>query len=131
MNTFIATYRSFTTPEILLQKLVERYEVPPEISSQSKKVVQSKVCVVMKRWIETFTDDEEKALIEKIQQWVSKVQTSDAPKVISGVIGSISKLKTTTDQQYYFNTKPPLPRAPKEKTFGSEFRIFFFFFCDK
>ena len=63
MNTFIATYRSFTTPEILLQKLVERYEVPPEISSQSKKVVQSKVCVVMKRWIETFTDDEEKTLI--------------------------------------------------------------------
>ena len=65
----LACYESFTTPEILMQKLVERFRVPSAavMSRGSKKqmapeeweltahVIQSRVCSVIKTWMETFS----------------------------------------------------------------------------
>jgi hypothetical protein len=55
LDTFLMTYRSFTTPEglifffkkqVLLKKLIEKYDVPPQIGNE--KIIQSKIGNILK-----------------------------------------------------------------------------------
>lgn len=50
MKNFFLTYRSFTTPDELFYKLMERYNVPDEFSSE-KAQIQMRVCVALKYWL--------------------------------------------------------------------------------
>jgi hypothetical protein len=69
---FLACYESFTTPEVIMHKLIQRFQVPEEAvptvkdGKKNKRaspeewvltahVIQSRVCSVMKMWIETFS----------------------------------------------------------------------------
>merc|ERR1712137_316762 len=115
LETFLATYRSFTTPVMLLEKLKQRYHVPDSIPEQKKRVVQMRVCVVMKRWVSTFSDEEEIKLLDKISSWIQQ-ESTDGQKILGGIKSAITKKKAGADQQFYFKTKPPNPHLPKEKT---------------
>lgn len=118
LDTFLITYRSFTTPKILLQKLMQRYAVPASVPEQTKQVVQMRVLVVMKRWVAIFNDDEETALLDKINAWITN-ETAEGNPIIGGLKSVITKKRDASDQQFYFKSKPPIPRVPKEKTLGS------------
>lgn len=60
LKTFFYTYQSFTSPETLLKKLVQKYHVPmPKGGTADEKYkadvvepVQTRVCRVLKFWIE-------------------------------------------------------------------------------
>lgn len=65
---FLSAYESFTSPEVLMVKLIERFHVPEApVSINGRKpvsidqwaitahVIQSRVCSVMKMWIDTFS----------------------------------------------------------------------------
>jgi hypothetical protein len=63
LNTFLVTYRSFTVPEVLLIKLLERYQVPkrpayPNISDEQwekiKVQIQIRTGNVLNKWIDEF-----------------------------------------------------------------------------
>jgi hypothetical protein len=71
-NTFLLTYRSFTTPEQLLKKLLERYDVSDEVSDKSKGIIQMRVCVVLKRWVELFNDERETQLIGQLSDFIDE-----------------------------------------------------------
>lgn len=119
LETFLATYRSFTTPIKLLEKLKQRYNVPNSIENQKKTVVQMRVCVVMKRWVGTFNDEAEFELLDKINSWITSQSThvgDEGQKVLEGIKSAIKKKKSSSGQQFYFKTKPPVPNLPKEKT---------------
>ena len=95
---------------------MQRYNVPPTVPDQTKRVVQMRVCVVMKRWVATFNDEAETELLEKINQWID-AESADGQKVMSGIKSAIAKKTAAgSGQQYYFKTNPPIPRIPKEKT---------------
>jgi len=63
LNTFLVTYRSFTSPEILLAKLLERYKVPKKpayrnISAEqwdkNKVQIQIRTGNFINKWIDEF-----------------------------------------------------------------------------
>ncbi|KAL6061251.1 Ras guanine nucleotide exchange factor domain-containing protein [Balamuthia mandrillaris] len=68
MKTFIVTYHSFTTPKELFEKLVQRYNVPPHlnVSEEEKKLVQLRVVVVIKYWVEHQFHDFDSKLMDKL-----------------------------------------------------------------
>ncbi|KAL6065502.1 Receptor-like protein kinase 2 [Balamuthia mandrillaris] len=64
-HAFLLTYRSFSTPDELFSKLLERFHVPPyekiahdgdggiSAYEQNVKKIQLRVCLVMRDWIQT------------------------------------------------------------------------------
>ena len=55
---FITTYRSFTSPEKLFSKLVQRYNVPISKNVQvDQRQVKVRVAIILKYWFETQIRD--------------------------------------------------------------------------
>jgi hypothetical protein len=60
LKTFFYTYQSFTSPETLLKKIIQKYHVRPEkgvvvddkYRAEIIDPVQTRVCRVLKFWIE-------------------------------------------------------------------------------
>jgi hypothetical protein len=73
MKTFITTYRSFTSPEELLNKLIQRYHVPEE-HADKRLPIQLRICNVLKHWIETQYGDFSEDLIVKLQDFLYELQ---------------------------------------------------------
>lgn len=48
MRIFLATFESFTTPQILFKKLRQRFAVPKQYSKIIEQQIQTRVCTVMK-----------------------------------------------------------------------------------
>jgi hypothetical protein len=66
LDTFLITYRSFTTPEVLLNRLIERYKVPehpfdPNVSeeewTQTIKIIRLRTGNVLQKWIPNYFYD--------------------------------------------------------------------------
>ena len=62
MKTFLYTYQSFATPEKLLKKLIERYNVvrPEGMSFREfavlKQTIQARVINALRLWVELSVD---------------------------------------------------------------------------
>eukprot|EP00003_Mantamonas_plastica_P006180 TRINITY_DN1500_c2_g1_i2.p1 TRINITY_DN1500_c2_g1~~TRINITY_DN1500_c2_g1_i2.p1 ORF type:complete len:341 (-),score=105.89 TRINITY_DN1500_c2_g1_i2:76-1098(-) len=77
MRTFLATYQSFTTPEKLLTKLIQRYHVrmvegmdEDEFKNGMQRPIQLRVCNVLKNWIERHFGDFNEKMISTINSFV-------------------------------------------------------------
>jgi len=76
LNTFLYTYRSFASPDQLWMKLSERYRVPDTVDPKTKEVVQMRVRVVLKLWVQRFNDEEERKLLTQISHFID-TETND------------------------------------------------------
>ena len=77
--TFLATYQSFSTPSQLLQKLVERFNIPlsaklsPAIASQ----IRLRVAIVIKHWVEHQFFDFDAQILNTLCAFVKDVLLPD------------------------------------------------------
>jgi len=80
LNTFIATYRSFTNPWTLLEKLKQRFNVPNTTNRSKENIVaiQLRVAIVLKYWVENQVDDFDDELVLYLQQFIGYLCTQEA-----------------------------------------------------
>jgi len=76
MKTFVITYLSFTTPEIFLSKLEERYNIPMnlQLDDTSKYNIKVRVINALKHWLQTRIDDLNQLVIERVKIFITKVK---------------------------------------------------------
>ncbi|GAM23088.1 hypothetical protein SAMD00019534_062630 [Acytostelium subglobosum LB1] len=81
MNILLMTYMSFTTSDMLLEKLIERYNVPGRIDDKTKNVIQLHVIVFIKNWLEQQTPQAasggglEERFLERINQFIERLKS--------------------------------------------------------
>lgn len=76
LKTFIATYRSFTSPHQLFFKLIERYQVPDDLIHDDvhyANKIQLRVAVVIKYWVDTQFYDFDENLIVSMEQFCNQL----------------------------------------------------------
>ncbi|EGC30159.1 hypothetical protein DICPUDRAFT_41848, partial [Dictyostelium purpureum] len=119
-KTFLLTYQSFTTPEMLLQKLIQRYHVPQkpgqsvEAWRQRSTHIQLRVVNVLKTWIKDYFSDFSEKLVQAIKTLLESMRHSgNTPyaKVISDALNS--GLKKSGRNNTVFTVSAPEPKVPK------------------
>ena len=90
----ILTFRSFVTPEILLTKLIQRYNVPKNIfnEKEKKKRIQIRICVFLTNWLNKESKGIENGILEKINLFSENV--GDIGKHIQESRDTIQQVKT-------------------------------------
>ena len=99
MKTFITTFRSFTTPQILLKKLIERFHVPSEFEEDAV-TIHLRICNVLKNWIENSYDDFNDTLINDVETFLKEVE--DTGKYQQYVISIRSVIARVYFSFYFF-----------------------------
>lgn len=124
---FLLTYRSFTTPMELLDKLVARYNIePPECVpgevltafEKKKKIVQLRVGNVVKMWIDKHFHDFEHDpnLVARITNFVDTQIFRDMETLGKTIIKLLAHTRGVLS--YTFNSPPPPTYVPKSSDFN-------------
>ncbi|KYQ92217.1 RasGEF domain-containing protein [Tieghemostelium lacteum] len=117
-NTFLTTYRSFITPQILLSKLLERYTIPTDFNKEKGDQIQRKVRTLFKAWVDTETkvdraevltlisnnlpsqtadDDGSKELFEFLSELINSKSYDQQPVIPINNIVDLPKTKVSKD----------------------------------
>lgn len=129
IQTFLICYRSFTTPEELFHKLMERFNIPSEenLPPNIVKTIQLRVISAIKRWMQLSFGDfvESPTLMEELKSFVAKIEVENASLAMQ--LNKALQLATTThdDKEKQFSFLGPskvavLPDNVKSSTVFSE-----------
>ena len=89
----MTTFRSFTTPEILLNKLIQRYRVP-ETSAESPLPIQLRVCNALKLWVDSQYKDFTGDLLIQLQEFLDELaQIKAYSKFASSIRQTLQKVR--------------------------------------
>lgn len=127
IKTFLMTYQSFMTPEQLLNKLAERYNVPRpqhmsfhDFDRTYRKNIRIRVLVVLKQWAEKFSYDFVDGttltpFAETVLGYARDVLLQDDPKFARSFIAGIYRLREGPQRpKDYMHTEAPPPRIPSK-----------------
>ncbi|KAH3767267.1 Ras guanine nucleotide exchange factor [Pelomyxa schiedti] len=108
IKTFLTTYLSFTTSEILLHKLRERFDVPGHIPEQQRAQIQWRVCAVLNYWVDMQWETSTSAL-DGIYDFVNKLTQGQLAPMVKRLQNSIVSKRMKPHREYHFLEPPPPP----------------------
>ncbi|XP_064383914.1 uncharacterized protein LOC135332919 isoform X2 [Halichondria panicea] len=127
VKTFLYTYQSFATPDRLLRKLLERYNVvrPEGMSPQGfavmKQTIQARVINALKLWVELSVDFKDNVpLQDALLQFVSTVLILDHPRLCKPLRTNIMVIKGVIQKKNLkmFRDPPPPVKFPSANSTG-------------
>eukprot|EP00002_Diphylleia_rotans_P026747 TRINITY_DN534_c1_g3_i2.p1 TRINITY_DN534_c1_g3~~TRINITY_DN534_c1_g3_i2.p1 ORF type:complete len:1016 (-),score=233.74 TRINITY_DN534_c1_g3_i2:791-3838(-) len=109
MKTFITTYRSFTTPEMLLRKIRQRYNIPrsklpssispDEFRQNYIQPIQLRVYNVLKFWIERSFSDFNEQFLADLTEFIETLKTDGQVLFAEKLMGLLSKGSSQTTER--------------------------------
>lgn len=127
LQTFLLTYTSFTSPKVLLEKLIQRYNIPKhkmepkageERSQAEARARQKQLRVVnfLRKWIELCFVDFTEEIIEMVFQFCEQLRTNGSTPLatlidnaLASKLAGLAKRKNTQ-----FKQPPPASIMPKK-----------------
>ncbi len=116
-QTFLITYKSFTSADEMWLKLMERYDAPPRVSEVDRQKVRVRMCMFLKKWLEgRRAGDVGPELLMKmvdfIEKRLPKDGLSDMQQVLTRMVSGGQHEKVIQ----YDRRQAPKVKHPKVKT---------------
>mmetsp|Transcript_18466 Transcript_18466/g.71302 ORF Transcript_18466/g.71302 Transcript_18466/m.71302 type:complete len:412 (-) Transcript_18466:28-1263(-) len=117
----LATYKSFTTPEKLLDKLQQRYDVPMSIAEARSdkpetfiKQLRTRVVLVIKAWLQGFPNDFSDKLVASLREFEHRLVEDGYASLARQLSNPLAKLaspdESTNSLQLGACPDPKVPR---------------------
>lgn len=127
VKTFITTYQSFTTPETLLKKLIQRFHVPEE-KRDIALPIQLRTCNALKQWVETSYLDFSPEFLATLDEFLSELSnhksyhkySTQITQQINKVMSQDTELETSDIINLTIESKIPLSPANLLYVFNEE-----------
>jgi len=76
---FLYTYRTFATPEKVLEKLRDRYNTPAKLEKDEKRKIQIRVVNVVRKWIQDHFDDFRNSdkLMKSLEEFIATLEVEN------------------------------------------------------
>lgn len=122
IKIFVHTHQSFTTPQVFLKKLVQRYQVPvpkgmsrEEYKSKVQQPMAKRVCNVIKYWVEKgWGDFLDSRLLYQLNGFIDGCLARDGyHQLAHSLRAAINKNKLSHHMdEKMFVSEPPEPKVP-------------------
>ena len=131
LQTFLLTYTSFTTPKVLLEKLIQRYNIPkhkmePKPGEEEGKVEararqkQLRVVNFLRKWIELCFVDFSEEIIDMVFQFCEQLRSGGATPLATLIDNALaSKLAGLAKRKMTQFEQPPPPSIMPKKPSSS------------
>merc|ERR1712137_629434 len=130
VNMFLITYQSFTTPEILFSKLMERWNVPDHIPQAEAKIIRMKVGNVLRKWIEGYYSDFSPELVLRLEQFMKQLEYLEdktlaiLSKNLRNAVVKSEKNEVDGTKVRQFTKATPIPKINMKTIFDPQTDIF-------
>eukprot|EP01133_Synstelium_polycarpum_P015331 gene15331-18170_t len=128
MKSFLYTHQSFTTSEMLLKKLIQRYSDHPALEGKDTarlkqelvEPIRKRVCDVLKYWIDKCPWDFKSGptadkLVASLNNFIDGALTRDGNPSVKNLRRILVQTRTAenTSTSIVYSTNPPEPKVPK------------------
>ncbi|EGC29568.1 hypothetical protein DICPUDRAFT_90436 [Dictyostelium purpureum] len=111
-KTFLLTYQSFTNPWKLMEKLIQRYNIPADEKPELKAITQLRVVSFMQTWIEKNFNDFDEQLIAQVKEFRTRL-LMDNNNDLAVILGGLIKKKEIERNQLKDRTTTSLLTFPE------------------
>ncbi|KYQ90273.1 Ras guanine nucleotide exchange factor [Tieghemostelium lacteum] len=117
VDTFLITYRSFTTSKKVMEMLKKTYDEHADVEGESerqfqieqenlaKKKIRLRICNFLKRWAELFFHDFDTDLIHEYNQFIQNCNDQNLSSLLQRTLDK--KLNAADGGTLFFSTKSP------------------------
>jgi len=114
VQIFLLGYKAVTTPELLLKKLIERYNVPEgRLDPTYVEKMRMRICIFLKQWMENRYESISDELREKVLDFLKDTVSRDLPAVAESIQKTISSGSMKRSLSVSSSEPPPKPKLPK------------------
>jgi hypothetical protein len=102
LETFTTTYQSFAPPGLLLQKLMERYQVPPTaLDDKRRTAIQLRVAVALKYWCEKYFSHFDETLLQSLASFLTDYLVKDGHVAMANALYAfiMNKIKERDEER--------------------------------
>jgi len=120
IDPFLMTFRTFTSPSTLLEKLTQRFNVPqPEDDDMDSSVITSSIQLhvidVLKKWIDKYPEDFDEPLRVRVKHFLDYISTTPSAGRAKTLLTTFQKLQASTQKKItYKPVDPPDPIIPTD-----------------
>lgn len=130
LHTFILTFRSFTSRNDLIDRLMERFNMPPpkdvtheefgHFKKEKLDKVRLRVTQTLKYWLENFfVYDFDAEGLKKLDSVVEVIEKSKYPHLATIIKKTVEKVKSDDSGRVQSKLECPPPMFPKTGLFGA------------
>jgi hypothetical protein len=92
-DIFIFTYRSFTSPDMLLHKLIQRYSTKDKVSESVGERIRVRVIFFVCQWLERDYHNLDKSVVEKLMIFIETTVGHERGQQLLKILDRVSKTK--------------------------------------